>query len=177
MSKDTLQQQTQFQDIPEEFRHGHKRESNAGLWIIGIIICAAIAGGIVLDKHIKKQQQVESQKPSAAAPPTINMEGAPKIHILPINIETKWSLLAGKHPTVTFSGQAQPQKESIERCFFAYRAKNADHWDAVDAARKGKINYSAKLRDLEKNVNYEYCLVAVTKQGNFASTVQEFTIK
>lgn len=177
MFNKSLKPQVGFEDIPEEYRKGNKRESTVGIWLIGLIICAAIAGGILLDKNVRKNQQIDSERPSAVAPPTINMEGAPKIKILPIKIETKWSLLAGRHPTVTFSGQAQPQKERIERCFFAYRSRNAEHWEAIDATRKEKINYTAKLRDLEKNVHYEYCLVAVTKSGNFASAVQEFKIE
>lgn len=148
--------------------------------LLGISIIVLCIGIVLLltftlnRKKILSKQDIPTAAMCEATAPAV--ADAPVIRLDTVIIKSRWSLLAGMHPTVTLNATVQERGYRIRYCLFSYHLKNDSDWIYVDAVRKGKGYYSVKLRDLEKDAVYEYCLLAVHKDFVFSSSIHEFAI-
>lgn len=188
---------TSLPNAPLTFPASSSRKTNSGsfqsdapdelppkktpIFLIIVVILIVLGSIGIYAIHINTQNTAKefsnSEQSNGTIITPIRSKEAPIVNMDSIQIEHKWTLLAGKHPTVTLYGTAEKKVDRIERCFFAYKIKNDMQWMAIDARQKSKNHYSAKIRDLEDGTTYECTLIAITPRGNISSGIKEFKIK
>ena len=129
-------------------------ESAGFLWIAVAIILFVAAGLFIMTRTERHTREAAER---SQTPVQQREDGSPLIRFSPtdIQVDTGWSLLAGRHPTVTFTCQLAPDAPKAEAVILCYHTLGTPDWYTVTAhARRDRI-WRITLRDLYRNMPYE----------------------
>lgn len=129
-------------------------ESTGYLWIAVVIAVFVVAGLFFMTRTERHTREVAEH---AQTPLQLHDEGSPLIRFTPadVQVDTSWSLLSGRHPSVTFTCQLAPKAPRAEAVILCYRIPNTPDWYTVTAHARRDRTWRITLRDLYRNMPYE----------------------
>ena len=91
-----------------------------------------------------------------------------------IGIENHWTLLAGRHPVVTFRCTLDAAAPTCKRAVLCYRSLGEETWSTVDTGVNRASTAKIMLRDLYRDMPYECFFVLICRDTMFQSEVVRF---
>ena len=91
-----------------------------------------------------------------------------------IKLENHWTLLAGRHPVVTFRCTIDSVASPCRRAVLCYRSVGADEWCTAETRMNRDRAARITLRDLYRDMPYECFFVIVGRDTMFQSKVVRF---
>ena len=142
-------------------QESEKPQSTGYLWI-AVVIAVLVAAGLFYMTHTERRTREVAER--TQTPVQMSEDGSPLIRFSPadIQVDTSWSLLSGRHPTVTFSCRLTPEAPRAEVVVLCYRTPGTPDWYTVTAHARRDRTWDITLRDLSRNMPYECFFVART---------------
>lgn len=162
-------------DLPDD--DGSGRWNLSFLWIIVAIVMMVAAGSAALLTMENRARKVADETAAIRGLDSAEQqETAPLVQFSPDNIQVnhRWTILAGKHPAVTFTGRIDPGLKDTKAVFLAYRTLGAKEWSTAEARARRDHTCRITLRDLHRNMPYECYFIVCTKDTMLQSNVLQF---
>ena len=162
-------------DLPDDDPSG--KASSSFLWIVVALVVMVAAGSLALlsaERHARETARETAE--TRVLEPEEERQGASQIRFGPedIQVNHRWTVLAGKRPAVTFTSRVAPELKGIKAVFLAYRTLGAPQWGTAEAAPRRNHTYRITLHDLHRDMPYECFFFVCCKDTVLQSRVLEF---
>lgn len=124
------------------------------LWVfLPIAFVVIIVSAVMFDVERRTR---ESAKASAEVPGT-HAAASSLISFEPddVTVNNRWTLLAGHHPTVTFTCRLSPTLNPPKAVILCFRPAGATKWESVETHPRRDRTCRITLRDLRRDMPYE----------------------
>lgn len=159
---------------PEVPTKATTRHNVAYVWIA--VAFVVLVGTIALvmvhtDRDTRKQAAVQEQ-----TPPPDSGESSTLIEFTPedVQVNTGWTLLAGRHPTVKFTCRLAPSAPAAKLAILCYRPCGSQEWLSVEVHPRRDRTCRVTLRDLSRNMPYECFFIVSTGDSVIQSGIVRF---
>lgn len=145
-------------------------------WIvIGIIVVATCAGLLYWTLSVQR----ERDEASRLAPSTSQSlhDGSPLIDFTEkdVVVNRKWSPLAGRHPSVTFTCRLSPALPPTKFVILCYRPLGTGEWNSAETHPHRDNTCRLTMHDLHKDMPYECFFIAFSNDTSVRSNTVTFT--
>lgn len=135
------------------------------VWIAmaAAVLVAAVAFFMIRTEHrTRERASAHAQTP----PPSYDTEDQPiDFTSDDVQVNTGWSFLAGRHPSVTFTCRLAPSLQSANVVVLCYRPLGVSEWFTVETHPRRDGSCRLTLRDLYRNMPYECFFLASTRDN------------
>lgn len=150
------------------------RHNVAYVWIAVafVVLVGAIAFVMVrTDRNTRERATAQEQ-----TPPPDSGESSTLIEFAPedVQVNTGWTLLAGRHPTVKFTCGLAPAVSAAKLAVLCYRPCGSSEWLSVEARPRRDRTCHVTLRDLSRNMPYECFFIVSTGDSVIQSGIVRF---
>lgn len=151
-----------------------KRQNTLKKWLY--VVAMAVVAIVAFVAYSQKERSQDANVVSIQCKPEFHIEDGLKMGLVEINISTSWSILAGKHPKVTFHGFAKSEKEKVKYAQFVFHTQKHPEMSIVDATKRKGSDFFVKIRDFEHGDNGECYFVVATAKQKYVSEPVPFNI-
>lgn len=158
-------------DVPAE----ETTRSNAVyVWIA--VAFAVLVGAIVFVMVRTERNTRERAVAQEQTSPPDSGESSTLIEFTPadIQVNTGWTLLAGRHPSVKFTCRLAPSAPAAKLAVLCYRPCGSSEWLSVEAHPRRDHTCRVTLRDLSRNMPYECFFIVSTGDSVIQSGIVRF---
>lgn len=143
------------------------------LWVVTVIIVLVAILFLFMTSTVRQTRE------NAELTPTPQQEGDESSPFIlftaaDIQIDTRWTLLSGRCPTVTFHCRLAPEVPRTEAVILCYRTPGSPEWNTVTASPRHGRHYRITLRDLYRDMPYECFFIARTRDSLVRSVCLRF---
>ena len=139
-------------------------------WIvIGIIVAATFAGVLhwTMSVHRDRAEAVRMARPAEQ----LTCEGSPLIEFSgkDVVVNRKWSPLAGRHPSVTFTCRLSPALPPAKFVILCYRPFGTGEWITAETHPRRANSCRLTMHDLLRDMPYECFFIACSNDTTIQS--------
>ncbi len=166
-----------MQITPYNGKKTNDDESHYGFFIVLALIIIAFLSGLYFYWRFSMKKMRE--KATTQTTLTTKFKGSELLSFTEkdILVDKKWTLSSGFHPTVTFNLTTSPSVNNTDRVSLFYRYSGTKEWNVIDAKEQESHKYKTVLRDLEKDMPYDYLFAVRTSDTILYSNIVHFILK
>lgn len=150
------------------------RSNAVYVWIA--VVFAVLVGGIAFVMVRTERNTREHAVAQEQTPPPDSGESSTLIEFTPadVQVNTGWTLLAGRHPSVKFTCRLAPSAPAAKLAVLCYRPCGSSEWLSVEAHPRRDRTCRVTLRDLSRNMPYECFFIVSTGDSVIQSGIVRF---
>jgi hypothetical protein len=156
---------------PEETAHGNRV---VYIWIVvGVATLFAAIYFLMArnEQHTRERATVQEQTPPPSSEGTSTLiDFTPK----DVQVNTGWTLLAGRHPSVKFTCRLAPSIRDMKVTALCYRPCGSSEWLSVEVHPHRDRTCRVTLRDLYRDMPYECFFIVCTRDTVIQSSTVRF---
>ena len=145
-------------------------------WIWVSLSAAVLLCFILFIQHQMESNARKKARQTQVSPVSVSEDASPMVRFTreDIKSENHWTLLAGRHPVVTFQCSLDVAAPTCKRAVVCYRTLGEQVWCTVETRLNRDRVARITLRDLYRDMPYESFFVLIGRDTMFQSEVVRF---
>lgn len=150
--------------------------SNTAVYVWIFVAVAVLVATIVFVMMRTERKTRERAIVQVQTPPPPSEEAATLIEFSPedVQVNTGWTILAGRHPSVKFTCRLAPSIRDMKMAALCYRPCGSSEWLSVEVHPRRARTCRVTLRDLSRNMPYECFFIVTTGDNVIQSGIVRF---
>jgi len=167
-----MDESIQRPDMPSE----KPVHSNRAVYIWIVVGVTALFAAIYFlmvrnERHTRERAAVHEQAPPPSSEETSTLID---FSLKDIQVNTGWTLLAGRHPSVKFTCRIAPSVRDMKVTALCYRPCGSSEWLSVEVHPHRDRTCRVTLRDLYRDMPYECFFIVCTSDTVIQSSTVRF---
>ena len=150
--------------------------SNTAVYVWIVVAVAVLVAAITFVMMRTERNTRERAAAQEQALPPSSEDASTLIEFTPedVQVNTGWTLLAGRHPSVKFTCRLAPSAPDAKLAILCYRPCGSSEWLSVEVHPRRDRTCRVTLRDLSRNMPYECFFIVTTGDTVIQSGIVRF---